>query len=183
METAQQCCCVGGRFSCIGPWSGNDTSRAASYYLGGFIVPPCGSNCKGHFPPFSKSVNTSPAALRAARRFQRGGVAAARAPEPNNKGHPSRGGLSPSLTAVVRASGGDVPVARSRSAVRALATPWRGSNKADPPGAGLPCSSGAGYAGRHPERSEGWRHHLLCSSRVFGGFLSRRENITPKGLR
>lgn len=75
-----------------------------------------------------------------------------------------------------------MPVARSRSEVSALATPWRGANKADLPGAGLPCSSGAGYAGRHPPFG-GWRHRRLCSSPIFGGFLSRRENITPKGLR
>lgn len=49
MGLAHFICCVGGLFSCIGPWGAGNTSRPASYYLGFFIVPPCRPNCKGVF--------------------------------------------------------------------------------------------------------------------------------------
>lgn len=66
---------------------------------------------------------------------------------------PPRGGLSPSLTAVVRASGGDVPVARSRSAVRPP-SPIGAQGLA---GYGVPVArrnqpTAPGYAGRPPHQ-------------------------------
>ena len=46
MGVAQNFCCVGGLFSCIGAWGARNISRPASIYLVGTILPYNGADCK-----------------------------------------------------------------------------------------------------------------------------------------
>ncbi len=156
---------------------------ACLHLLGDFIVPPCGANCKGFFAlwqerqHFARRSESGPPS-------QRGGVAAAEHPSQQQR-PPRRGGRSPSLTAVVRASVGDVPVARSRSAVRPP-SPRRGRR-------GWPVTACQWHAvtgqqlpampGAIPLVRGGWRQLALCSSPHFRLFFVPKGKMKPKCLR